>query len=88
MIFKASNYEDNVVNQNDILQSVFINNAGALNLNANSFNVKLYLSDETTVDYSHATYDAKWDRLEFTNTDATKPVQLANKFDRIEFTKI
>jgi hypothetical protein len=56
----------NIVNKNDYLKSVYIYRAAGLHLNANTYNVKLYFADGSSVALSDATYDATWDRLAFT----------------------
>lgn len=66
----ASSAPSNIVNENDILESIYIYNAAALNLNANTYNVNVFKPDETSFKLADATYDAAWDRLAFTNTDA------------------
>lgn len=84
---KASNFDNNIVNKNDLLQSVYIYNAAALNLNANSFNVKVFKADESSTMFADATYDAKFDRLAFTNANKDLSIELPN-IARIEFTKV
>lgn len=66
----ASSVTSNIVNENDILESIYIYNAAALNMNANTYNVNVFKPDETSFKLADATYDAAWDRLAFTNTDA------------------
>jgi hypothetical protein len=86
-VAKASNMDKNIVNKNDHLQSVYINRATSLNLNANTYIVKVYLADGSSVAYSDATtYDAKWDRLAFTDKGLV-PIELPN-ITKIELTKV
>lgn len=62
---KADTYENNMVNQNDVLESVHIYNAAALGINT-GYTVSVVMGADPTV-LNDAVYDATWDRLTFTN---------------------
>lgn len=76
---------NNVVNNNDHLDHIYIQNAAAMNLNGgNAYHVKVTKSDQSVVTYSDAVYDADWDRIAFTNDK--DPIELPN-IAKIEFTQ-
>lgn len=81
----ASNFKDNIVNQNDVLQNIHIMYATALRLNTGTYNVNVYKLDKSQVTLADAKYDATFDRLSFSNDKPDEPIQLPN-IDRIEFT--
>jgi len=74
---KATKAPNNIVNENDVLQSLHINNGAVLKF-ATAYTVTVTKADDTTVTYADATYDAMWDRLTFTNTDLEKKIELPN----------
>jgi hypothetical protein len=69
----ATNYDNDHVNNNDILDNVQIYNAKALGLDQ-TFNVSVTTADgKTTQPFGTATYNATFERLQFTNMqDITK----------------
>ena len=79
----ATNFESSKVNENDVLSSIYINNAKALNLDKNSFSVKVTNKDKSTSTLDNATYDTVFDRLALEGAAIMLPTVAT-----IEFTKV
>jgi hypothetical protein len=64
-----------------------IYNAAAMNMASNAYTVEVTLDDGSKLTLNNAVYNAQWNRLEFVNSDESKPVELPN-IGTIQFTKI
>ena len=68
----ATNYDNSMVNKNDVLEGLQIYNAKAQMLDG-QYDVKVTGMDGTAKDFGTALYDSTYDRLVFTNKqDVTK----------------
>jgi alpha-glucosidase (family GH31 glycosyl hydrolase) len=82
----ASKYDNNVVNNNDGLNTIQIYNAAAQGLNAN-FTTEATMKDGTLMTLADAIYDAVSDRLVFTNDVETVANLWLPQINWITFTK-
>jgi alpha-glucosidase (family GH31 glycosyl hydrolase) len=82
---QATYYDNNVINNNDLLKFIRIHNAAAYIFDTN-FTVVVTLLNDSVVNYHDATYNSEWDTLEFENTEVKDPIWMPN-VKSIKFTR-